>query len=183
LLALLEAAPTSMDVLLEFLVSTPYIGPAETYKGALCHRFNKQRGDRILTPNQMNKDYCNAMQGGLALICFLFQMNQVEPYTDIWLYCLTQHSMFPLLLQRLIMIVAREAMGMNDSMKLGIYVRNILANLANNDKQQNGFEKHRLLCESEDAGCFKKAAVPAMLRADGVTSIEGLCDQLEEWME
>jgi hypothetical protein len=132
----------------------------------------------------MNTDYCNAMQGGLALICFLYQMEE-EPYTDIWLYCLTQHSMFPLLLQRLIIIVAREAMGMNDGKKLGIYVRNILADLANNNyKQQNGFDKHLVLCKSEDVGCFRKAAIPAMLRADGVMSvIEGLCDQLEEWME
>jgi hypothetical protein len=98
--------------------------------------------------------------------------------------CLTQRSMFPLLLQRLIVIVAREAMGLNDGKKVGIHVRNVLADLANdNHKQHCGFDKHLLLCENEDAGCFKKAAIPAVFQTNGVTSIESLCGQLEEWME
>jgi hypothetical protein len=41
----------------------------------------------MLTPNQMNKDHCNAMQGGLALSCLLFQMEE-EPHADTWLCCL-----------------------------------------------------------------------------------------------
>jgi hypothetical protein len=180
LFALLEAAPTSMDVLMEFLVSTPYIGPEKMYKGALRNSFQQARGDRMLTPNQMTDDYCNAMKGGLGLICFLFKMDE-EPYKEVWIHCLAQHSMFPLLLQRLIRIVAREVMGLNDGKKLGKYARNILADLAN--LSEHDFDKYSLLCESDDAGCFKKAALPAMLRADGITSIESLRAQLEEWIE
>jgi hypothetical protein len=183
LFALLEAAPQSMDVLMEFLVSTPYIGPEEMYQGALRKSFQQARRDRRLTPNQMNNDYCNAMKGGIALICFLFV--DAEPYKDILIRCLAQHSMFPLLLQRLILIVAREAMGLNDGKVLGRYARQILGDLAN--LSEHDFGKYQRLCDSEDgAGCFQKASLPAMLRAaaDGsVTSMESLCDQLEEWME
>ena len=104
-----------------------------------------------------------------------------QPYKEVWIHCLAQHSMFPLFLQRLIRIVAREAMGLNDGKKLGKYVRNILADLAN--LSEHDFDKYSLLYESADAGCLKRAALPAMLRADGTASIESLRAQLEEWIE
>jgi hypothetical protein len=71
----------------------------------------------VLTPNQQNKDYCNAMRGGICLIFLLLEEN--GPSKTVFIRVLSKHTLFPLLIQRLLRIVAREVMGTPDGLDLG----------------------------------------------------------------
>jgi hypothetical protein len=179
LFALLEAAPMSITVLMEFLIMTPYIGPEENFS-SVREAFHTARAARLLTPNQQNLDYSHAMRGGICLLFML--LKQEGPSKVALIHVLVEHNMFPLLIQRFFRLLAREAMGTLDGKDLGLFVRNILAEIAYGDDKLKA-ELHLAMCENHDHNVFSKNAIPAMLREESVTSVESLGDRLEEWID
>jgi hypothetical protein len=179
LFALLEAAPMSITVLMEFLIMTPYIGPGENFS-SVQDAFCTARHARLLTPNQQNQDYCQAMRGGICLLFLL--LKQKGPSRAAFIHVLVKHTLFPLLVQRFLRIMAREAMGTLDGKDLGLFVRTILAEIAFcNDKLKA--KLHLAMSENHDHNVFSRNAIPAMLREESVTSVESLRDRLEEWID
>jgi hypothetical protein len=176
LFALLEAAPMSITVLLEFLIRTPYIGPAENYS-KVKDAFRTAREACVLTPNQQNPDYCKAIRGGICLIYLL--LKEAGPSKTVFIRVMIEHTLFPLLIQRLLHIVAREVMGTPDGKDLGSYARNILVDIAYDD---NHFETllYAAVC---GRNVFSRNAIPAMLREESITSAQSLRDRLEEWID
>jgi hypothetical protein len=177
LFALLEAAPMSITVLLEFLIRTPYIGPAENYS-EVKDAFRTARKACVLTPNQQNPDYCKAMRGGICLIYLLLE--EAGPSRTVFINVMIKHTLFPLLVQRLLRIVAREAMGTPDGKNLGLFARKILADIAYDDDVALGSLLYAAVC---DRNVFSRNAIPAMLREESVTSAASLRDRLEEWID
>jgi hypothetical protein len=178
LFALLEAAPMSITVLMEFLIRTPYIGPEENYS-KVRDAFRTAKEACLLTPNQQNKDYCKAMRGGICLI--FLHLKEDGPSKTVFIRVMIKHTLFPLLIQRLLRIVAREAMGTPDGMDLGMFARNILADIAYVDDQKA--MKNLLYSAMCDRNVYLRTAIPAMLREENVTSAEILLDRLKEWID
>jgi hypothetical protein len=176
LFALLEAAPMSITVLLEFLIRTPYIGPAENYS-KVKDAFRTAQKACVLTPNQQNPDYCKAMRGGICLIYLL--LDEAGPSKTVFIRVMIEHALFPLLVQRLVRLVAREAMETPDGKDLGPFVRKILADIAYDDDPFETF-LYAAVC---DRNVFSRNAIPAMLREESVTSAEILRDRLKEWVD
>jgi hypothetical protein len=180
LFALLEAAPMSITVILEFLIMTPYIGPEDNCTSSVQDAFRNAREACLLTPNQQNKDYCNAMKGGVGLLCFL--LKEEGPSRTAFIRVMIKHTLFPLLIQRFLRIVAREAMGTLDGKELGLYVRNTLADIANVDDKLKP-EMYLAMCENHDNNVFSRNAIPVMLREERVASAESLRGRLEDWID
>jgi hypothetical protein len=176
LFALLEAAPMSITVLLEFLIWTPYIGPEENYS-EVQDAFHTARVTRALTPDQQSQDYCQALRGGICLIFLLLE--EAGPSKTVFINVMVKHTLFPLLVQRLLRIVAREGMGTPDGKDLGTFARKILVDIAYDD---NEFETllYAAVC---DRNVFSRNSIPAMLREESITSAKSLRDRLEEWID
>jgi hypothetical protein len=177
LFAILEAAPMSITVLLEFMIFTPYIGPGENYS-SVRDAFRTARQARLLTPNQQSKDYCIAMRGGICLILLLLE--QEGPSKTAFIRVMIKHTLFPLLVQRFLRIAAREAMGTRDGKDLGAFVRKILAEIAFVDEEPKSEFVLYIGCEYH---VFPRKAIPAMLREESITSAESLRGRLGEWMD
>jgi hypothetical protein len=177
LFALLEAAPMSITVLMEFLIRTPYIGPEEGHS-KVRDAFRTAREACVLTPNQQNKDYCHAMRGGICLIFLLFDMN--GPSKTVFIRVLIKHTLFPLFIQRLLRIVAREVMRTPDGLDLGSFARKILADIAYDGDDRQKSLLYSAIC---DGNVYLRSAIPAMLREEGVTSAEILRKRVEEWID
>jgi len=178
LFALMEAAPRSIDVLMEFVVATPYIGPADKYRGSLETSFRKARNGRVLTPDQTSAAYCHAMKGPFVLLCALAKQKVTSAAL---IHYLERHKLFPLMIQRLFRIIAREVMGMPDGKVLGKLVRNILACIADFDDKMDGVV-FVAICES-DASVLSRDAVSKVLREESITSRGELLTFLEECID
>jgi hypothetical protein len=106
-------------------------------------------------------------------------IEQVGPSGTAFIRVMIKHTLFPLLVQRFLRIAAREAMGTRDGKDLGLFVRNILAEIAYVDNKWVP-KSYVALCE---INVFSRNAIPAMLREESVTSAASLRDRLEEWID
>jgi hypothetical protein len=138
--ALLESAPVSLDVLLGFLVITPFIGlqqeftreKQETFSGC---RTTADFDDWKLTPDQDTKDYITAMKGPLMILLYISNdFKYTNARLDLaFFYRIEQHVLFPKVLHRLFRLAARKIRKTSDGVELGCYARNILVNMADLD--------------------------------------------------
>jgi hypothetical protein len=175
--AFLEAAPTSLDVLMELLVATPYIGPEHAFQGDLKQSFRKRRStnNSALTPDQASAAYCHAMKGPIAMLCFIGQfLNSTAARVDVALFHrLERHKLFPLVIQRLFRIAAREGMGTEDGKVLGRYVRTLLAHLSDLDGDLDA-GRYKLLCYGNGNDVFERSALIQLLREENIKSNKDL---------
>jgi hypothetical protein len=108
-------------------------------------------------------------------------LEEGAPSKIAFIHVITKHTLFPLLVQRPLRIVAREATGTLDGKELGIYVRNILAKIADVDDKLK-FELLNFMCENQGSNVFSRNAIPVMLRDQSATSAESLRGRLEDWI-
>jgi hypothetical protein len=127
LLSILEAGPMPLDVIVDFLVLTPYIGPSNEFSERLDDEFRKAvtstlHGNKAcLTPHQSSVGYCNAMKGPICML----NLAHCTARSAVF-HRLEQHTLFPLVIKRLLAIIAREAEDRRDGLILGPHVRGIL---------------------------------------------------------
>jgi hypothetical protein len=137
-----------------------------------------------LTPSQNNIDYCKATKGDIGLLCSLLLGCNGSGLGSkaAFVHVLVKHSLFPLLIQRFFQLVARESMGTLDGKELGRYVRSILADIADVAGKLRP-EFYLVMCQNNNHNVFSSSAIPHMLRVEGVTSTDNLCELLAGWID
>mmetsp|Transcript_20921 Transcript_20921/g.38374 ORF Transcript_20921/g.38374 Transcript_20921/m.38374 type:complete len:427 (-) Transcript_20921:91-1371(-) len=176
LFALLEAAPRSLEVLLQFIVMTPYIGEEEDGDPNM---FKRNREDPALTHAQDNDAYCNVMKYPICLLSLLL-FNAPKVASRALFQSMQDRfgKLFELMLRRLFSFLARECHGTADGKALGKYTRNILARLADLEGQMNAFLFY-YLCESDDPIRINWLGQRWLLQDNGIKKYEGLASFLE----
>jgi hypothetical protein len=102
------------------------------------------------------------MRGGICLIFLL--LKEPEPSKRVFIRVMIKHTLFPLLVQRLLRIVAREAMRTLDGKDPGLFARKILADIAYVDFNfaeivYLDYNFYSAMCE---INLFSRNAIPAM---------------------
>jgi hypothetical protein len=190
LLAFLEKIPTSLDVLMEFVVLTPFLGTVDEFQGDSKEAFRKLRNDAFdngnyeLTPDQSSRGYFNAMKGPLGML-YHFGLILAQPKccsTHLALfYKMEQHKLFPYFVQRLFRLAAREVMGTKDGTVLGHYVRNILACMWNYENQLDPARYLQLVKSNES---FDRNLLSYLLRiGTDIQSLKDLAASLDVIMD
>lgn len=151
--ALLEAAPRSLQALLQFIVMTPNCS-GKGYEGDDPNLFHRSMENPALTHAQDTKAYCEVMKGPLGMMCFLL-INAPNDCSRALFQTMQDRfgTLFELMLRRLFSLLLREHYGTADGIALGKYTRNILANMANLDGAGLSPILHYYLCECD--GSFR----------------------------
>jgi len=116
---MITASKIATNFLVDFLVRTPFIGP----RGSAMEEFEQGHDFTkvdTLTPDQSHKCYIATML--LGPLRFLYVVSQLQQYSVFW-KCLGSHPRASILIERLLRIVSREAIGEPDGVLLGKYSR------------------------------------------------------------
>jgi hypothetical protein len=184
--ALLESAPVSLDVLLGFLVITPFMGLQEDFtlekQDAFCDcRATADFNDWKLTPDQDTKDYITAMKGPLMIlfnISTVYQ-NTVARLDAAFFYRIQQHVLFSKLVHRLFRLAAREIQGTPDGLALGVWARTIFVNMSSLDNQMDPIMYSMITQDTNPVWAHDDAEAKLLDKHD-VTTFEELHNFLHE---
>jgi hypothetical protein len=184
--ALLESAPVSLDVLLGFLVITPFIGLQHDFTHQKQEAFSNCRttadfDDWKLTPDQDSKDYITAMKGPLMILFYIsYDFKDTNARLDAaFFHRIEQHVLFPKLLHRLFRLAAREIRNTPDGVELGCYARKILCNMADLDDRMDATMYKMLMQDSNPCWAYEYAHEKLMQKRD-VSSYQELFAFLHE---
>lgn len=163
LFALLEGDEMYVDVLIQTMHWTGFIGSED--EGEDCRDEFHNIPPWELTGDQETKQYCKLMSTGPLLL--LVEMTRYKFGTALF-EALKRSEFYHLLVQRLLRLIAREAIGTRDGKRLGPMARKILSKLSDLFNLRQPVSKSvadKLLNETEESPC-------GLIREDGTITAE-----------